>query len=104
MALKYEEYLATRPVSSAQRVDIEQAKAQMLAEVRAYRLRELREQAGLTQTQLAERIGVGQRQVSKIESGDLDSAKIGTIRRYLEAVGGGLEIDYVVGNDRVRVA
>lgn len=104
MALKYEEYLATSPVSREQRAEIEQAKAQMLAEVRAYRLRELREQAGLTQTQLAERIGVGQRQVSKIESGDLDSAKIGTIRRYLEAVGGGLEVDYVVGDDRVRVA
>lgn len=51
----------------------------MLAEVRAYRLRELREQAGFTQAQLVERIGVWQRQVSKIERGDLDSAKIGTI-------------------------
>ncbi|WP_223841847.1 helix-turn-helix domain-containing protein [Kocuria sp. cx-455] len=61
----------------------------MLAEVRAYHLRDLGEGAGLTQAQLAERIGVGQRQVSKIERADLDSAKVGTIRSYLEAVGVG---------------
>jgi transcriptional regulator with XRE-family HTH domain len=53
---------------------------------------------------LADRIGVGQRQVSKIERGDLDRAKIGTIRNYLEAVGGGLVIEYVVGDRRVQVA
>lgn len=76
----------------------------MLAEVRAYRLRELREQAGLTQAQLAERIGVGQRQVSKIKRGDLDNAKVGTIRSSLEAVGGGLAIEYVLGDPRVQVA
>lgn len=76
----------------------------MLGEVRAYRLRELREHAGLTQAQLAERIGVGQRQVSKMESGDLDNAKISTIRNYLEAVGGSLAIEYVSGDDRVQVA
>ncbi|WP_454299488.1 helix-turn-helix domain-containing protein [Salana multivorans] len=104
MALSYEEYLAKHPIDTADRAEIDAYKEQMLAEVRAYRLRELRERAGLTQAQLAERIGVGQRQVSKIEHGDLDSAKIGTIRRYLEAVGGGLSIEYVVGDERVQVA
>lgn len=69
-----------------------------------YRLRELREQAGLTQAQLAERIGVGQRQVSKIEHGDLDSAKVGTIRNYLEAVGGELTLEYMIGDQRMQVA
>lgn len=76
----------------------------MLAEVRAYRLRELREQVGLTQAQLAERIGVGQRRVSKIGCGDLDNPKVGTIRSYLEAPGGGLVIEYVLGDQRVQVA
>lgn len=104
MALSYEEYLAKRPVDAEGRARIEAAKGRMLAEVRAYRLRELREQAGLTQAQLAARIGVGQRQVSKIEHGDLDSAKIGTIRSYLEAVGGGLAIEYVMGDQRIQVA
>lgn len=96
-----EELQQRRPVDRAR---VEKHKQRMLAEARAYRLRELREQAGLTQTELAERIGVGQRQVSKIEHGDLDNAKIGTIRRYLEAVGGDLSIEYVLGDSRVQVA
>ena len=96
-----EELQQRRPVD---RERVEQHKQRMLAEVRANRLRELREQAGLTQAELAERIGVGQRQVSKIEHGDLDNAKIGTIRRYLEAVGGDLSIEYVIGDSRIQVA
>ncbi|WIM69212.1 helix-turn-helix domain-containing protein [Corynebacterium suedekumii] len=90
-----------RPVNRGR---VEEHKQRMLAQVRASRLRELREATGLTQAQLAERIGVGQRQVSKIEHGDLDNAKIGTIRRYLEAVGGDLSIEYVRGDSRIQVA
>ena len=101
MAKTISDFLTEHPVDREQ---VEKHKRRMLAEVRAYRLRELREAAGLTQAQLAERIGAGQRQVSKIENGDLDSAKIGTIRNYLQAVGGDMAIEYVVGDDRVQVA
>lgn len=101
MAKTLRDFVAERPVD---RERVEAHKARMLAEVRAYRLRELREQAGLTQTQLAERIGVGQRQVSKIEHGDIESAKVGTLRSYLEAVGGELALEYVLGDQRIQVA
>lgn len=101
MAKTLDAFLAEHPVDREQ---VEKHKQRMLAEVRAYQLRELREQAGLTQAELAARIGVGQRQVSKIENGDLDSAKIGTIRSYLEAVGGEMRIEYVLGDQRVQVA
>lgn len=101
MARTLKDFLTEHPVD---RDRVEVHKQRMLAEVRAYRLRELREQAGLTQAQLAERIGVGQRQVSKIEHGDLDSAKVGTIRSYLEAVGGKLTLEYVMGDQRMQVA
>ena len=101
MAMSLEDQLAKRPVD---RDLVDAHKERMLTEVRAYRLRELREAAGLTQEQLAERIGVGQRQVSKIERGDLESAKVGTIRKYVEAVGGGLAIEYVTGDSRIQVA
>jgi DNA-binding XRE family transcriptional regulator len=101
MAMKLSDFLAEHPVDR-RRVDAH--KERMLAEVRAYRLRELRENAGLTQQQLADRIGVSQRQVSKIEHGELDNAKIGTIRGYLEAVGGGLVLEYVTGDARIQVA
>ncbi len=101
MAMLLKDFVANHPVDR-ERVDAH--KERMLAEVRAYRLRELRERAGLTQAQLAERVGVGQRQISKIEHGDIENAKVGTIRRYLEAVGGGLSIEYVLGDQRVQVA
>jgi predicted transcriptional regulator len=101
MAKTLKDFVAENPVDRGR---VEAHKARMLAEIRAYRLRELREQAGLTQAQLAERIGVGQRQVSKIEHGDLDSAKVGTIRNYLEAVGGELSLEYVIGDQRMQVA
>ena len=101
MATSLSDFLAEHPVD---RDRVDEHKERMLAEVRAYRLRELRESAGLTQKQVAERIGVGQRQVSKIENGDLESAKIGTIRGYLEAVGGSLVIEYATGDARVQVA
>lgn len=101
MARTIDEHLTKRPVN---RERIEAHKQRMLAEVRAYRLRELRESAGLTQAELTARIGVGQRQVSKIERGDLDNTKISTIRGYLEAVGGELSIEFVAGDHRVQVA
>lgn len=101
VAPSLEELLQKYPVD---RAEIDARKADMLAEVRAYRLRELREQAELTQAQLAERIDVGQRQVSKIEGGDIESAKISTIRGYLEDVGGTPSLEYVMGDERVRVA
>ena len=104
MPLSYEDYLAQNPLSDERRARVDAHKERMLSEVRAYRLRELREQAGLTQAQLADRIGVGQRQVSKIEHGDLDNTKIGTIRSYLEAVGGNLAIEFITGDIRIQVA
>ncbi|WP_279071397.1 helix-turn-helix transcriptional regulator [Microbacterium lacticum] len=53
----------------------------MLGEARAYQLLELREALGPTRQELAKRIGVGQWQVSKLERGDLDRARLGTRSR-----------------------
>lgn len=77
MAMSIKDFLAEHRVD---RERVEAHKDRMLAEVRAYRLRELREAAGLTQEQVATRIGVSQRQVSKIEHGNLENSKVGTIR------------------------
>lgn len=101
MSLTREQLLAERPVNRAR---VEAHKFHMLSEVRAYRLRELREATGLSQTELAKIIGVGQRQVSKIENGDLDNARVGTIRKYLEAVGGDIAVEFVSGDQRLQVA
>lgn len=96
-----EELQAKRPIDRAL---VEKHKRIMLDQIRAYRLRELREEAGLTQQELADRIGVGQRQVSKIENGDLENTKLSTIRGYLEAIGGSMALDYVIGDQRIQVA
>lgn len=101
MAMSMKEFLAENQLD---RTKGDQHKDRMLSEVRAHRLRELREAAGLTQQQLADLIGVTQRQVSKIEHGDLESTKVGTIRGYLEAVGGELSLEYVTGDARAQVA
>ncbi len=60
----------------------------MLAEVRAYRLAELRSASGLNQTAVAERTGVSQARVSQIESGDLEHTELGTLRAFVRALGG----------------
>ncbi len=104
MAVRLEAYLERHPLTADERHQVDVYKERMLSEVRAHRLLELREEAGLTQAEVAERIGVGQRQVSKIEHGDLDSTKVGTVRRYLEAVGGDLSLEYVAGDHRIRVS
>ena len=75
-------------------------KTRLLAETRAYRLRELRCAYGLNQTALAERIGLTQARVSQIESGDLETAELRTLRAYVEALGGELEVSYQVGGER----
>lgn len=62
------------------------------AEVRAYRLREVREEQGLTQVELAERMHVTQPTVSQLEGGEIDRAGLSTIKAYVEALGGTVEV------------
>lgn len=101
MVLSLEEMKRRRPVNEAR---VRQLRDEMMARVRAYRLRELREMAEMTQNDVAERIGRGQRQVSKIERGDIERAQVDTLRRYAEALGGTLHIEIEVGDRRMVIA
>lgn len=74
------------------RARIDTIKDEMDREVAQYRLRELREDAGYTQTSLAAAIGVGQNRVSQMEHGNLGSSRVDTLRKYVEATGGELEV------------
>ena len=67
-------------------------KERMLAEVRAYKLRELREMLALTQTDVAEVLAISQKRVSEIER-QVDRTKVGTLRRYADALGGTLRVE-----------
>jgi DNA-binding XRE family transcriptional regulator len=76
-------------------------KEEALAEVRAHRLAEVRQQHGLTQTDLADRLHISQTAVSKIERGELARSELSTIRKYVEALGGRLEIIADFGDERL---
>ena len=48
---------------------------------------EARQAAGLTQAELAERLGVSQAQVARVERKGYDSQTVNTLRRYVKALG-----------------
>ncbi len=54
---------------------------------------EARHAAGLTQAELAERLGVSQAQVSRIEQRGYDAHTLRTLRRYIEALGDGFSLE-----------
>lgn len=65
-------------------------------------LRALREAAGLTQEELAQRVAITQSQLSKLER--REDHRISTVRRYVAALGGELEIVAVVDGKRILLA
>jgi transcriptional regulator with XRE-family HTH domain len=65
-------------------------------------LRALREAAGLTQGELAQRVEITQSQLSKMEH--REDHRISTLRRYVQALGGSLEICAVINGRRIKLA
>jgi transcriptional regulator with XRE-family HTH domain len=65
---------------------------QLLALVDGVKLAELRQVKRLTQSQMAKKLKIDQSNVSRIERGRFDSIEIRTLRKYIEALGGELEI------------
>jgi DNA-binding XRE family transcriptional regulator len=55
-----------------------------------------RQAAGLTQVELARRLGVSQAQVARIEKRSYDSYTLKTLRRYVDALGEGFELQVMV--------
>jgi len=54
---------------------------------------EARQATGLTQAQLAERMGVSQAQVARIEKRGYDAYTLNTLRRYVAALGEGFALE-----------
>lgn len=67
---------------------VEAGKQELLAEVRGHRLAEIRHSRGLTQQQVADRMGVTKGRVSQIEQGRLSGQDV--LARYAAALGGRL--------------
>ena len=72
------------------------------ANEREVSLRELRRLAGVTQVELAKKIGITQAELSRFER--RPNVQLENLQRYVEALGGELEIVAVLGNKRVKVA
>lgn len=77
---------------------------QMRTEVRAYRLKEMRERRGLTQQEVADLMDVSQPRVAAIEKGELPATEVSTIERYVSALGGKLEIVAEFDGERLALS
>jgi len=70
-------------------------------EIRELTLKELRKDLDVTQAQLAHVADMTQSEMSRLESrGD---HRISTLRRYVEALGGAIEITAVIGRRRIKL-
>jgi transcriptional regulator with XRE-family HTH domain len=68
-----------------------------------YKLRTLRKSLGVTQVQLAARLGVSQIRISQIENGRLEKFELGTLIRFVEALGGELELGVAIAGRRINL-
>ena len=96
MARKFSEL--TKKMSARDRAEIKARSAKLLAELP---LEQLRSARSLTQTNMAQALGVNQSAVSKIEK--RTDMYLSTLRSYVEAMGGSLEIRAVFPDGSVRV-
>ncbi|MEU8566751.1 XRE family transcriptional regulator [Streptomyces pathocidini] len=76
----------------------------LMAEVRAYRLAEIRREQALSQRDVATSMGVSAPRVSAIEHGDADRTEVATLRSYVEALGGKLRVVADFGDTEYTVA
>jgi transcriptional regulator with XRE-family HTH domain len=91
--------IRSKKFSSEQLTKIDEAVEKEIIEMD---LRALREAVGMTQEELARRVEITQSQLSKTER--RDDHRISTLRRYVEALGGKLEIIAIVDGKRIRVS
>lgn len=59
-------------------------------------LTEARRESGLTQQQMAERMGVSQAQVARIEKNGYEAHTIKTVRRFVAALGPGYSVEVAI--------
>jgi predicted XRE-type DNA-binding protein len=78
--------------SAEEKREIREGADQMIAEVRARRLADVRRRQNATQVEVAAAMGVSQARVSRIEKGQLERSEVETLAAYVKALGGKLRI------------
>ncbi|MFC4105015.1 helix-turn-helix domain-containing protein [Micromonospora zhanjiangensis] len=74
----------------------------MLDEARGWRLADMRKRRGLTQDQVAARMGISVARVSQIEGGHVSTQEV--LNRYVAALGGTLKLIADFGDEQLKVA
>ncbi|MFF2085277.1 helix-turn-helix domain-containing protein [Nocardia sp. NPDC058176] len=100
----YETSQSVHPRGGYDKSRVAAVRKKMRSVERAYRLAELREAQQLNQTELGNKIGIGQRTVSKIEHGEIERSRIETIRKYVEALGGEIQVVARFGDEAYTIA
>src|SRR5512140_1522050 len=97
---RYEEYWDKQMAAPEFRAiyDEEAAKKELWLQ-----LVEARQAAGLTQTEMAKRLGVSQAQVARIEKRGYDAYTLNTLRRYVQALGDGFSLNVRVEHQQDSV-
>lgn len=102
MGKKFSDLAAPLYEDADSRKRMAQIRSQMEAELVASHLGELRRALGVDQTELAERLGMTQGGLSRLErSAD---PKLSTLRKLTEALGGTLRIEVEVGGQVFQLA
>lgn len=78
-------------------------KEQLLAEIRAYKLAEIRREQDLTQRDIGEEMGISTPRISAIEHGEIDRTEVATLRSYVQALGGKLRLVADFGDTQYTV-
>ena len=82
---------------------VAEAREDMLGEIRAHRLAEIRKAQHVSQRSLAATMDVSQARVSTIERGALARTELGTLQAYVEALGGKLKVVADFGDELLVV-
>ena len=83
--------------------EVEAGAAALVVRGRGRTLAEQRTRLGLTQAQVAQRMGVRQERVSAIERAEPGSTEVRTLASYVEALGGRLEVIADLGDERIQL-
>lgn len=76
---------------------VAKARTRNQAVIDGHRLAERRKALGLTQSDVAERMGVTKSRISQVERGDVSTFEV--IARYVQALGGEIQVSAVFGDD-----
>lgn len=85
-------YADPEVLTEAQRESVAEHQRRVQVESRRLSLRALREEAELSQVELAGALKLSVDRIARMETGDLDRVQLATLRRYAEAMGARLQV------------